>query len=70
VIEIEDLLKECIAEYRLKCSSSEVQTLIQEWKALYQRKTGEDISGEDFNATEVGKFILQHEAYEDIEKML
>jgi len=68
--EIEDLLVQCIAEQHCSCKGSEVQSLIQEWKALYRRKLGEDISQEEFNSTEIGKFICGHQAYDEMKRLL
>jgi hypothetical protein len=69
--EIEDVIKSCITEYHVSTRSSQVITLVNEWKALHKRITGRTVHDEEFyQTTEIGKFIGSHSVFEDLEKSL
>jgi hypothetical protein len=69
--EIEGLLKTCITEHHLSTRSSQILTLVKEWKALHKRITGKEIDDDQFyQTTEIGKFVGSHSVFEDLERSI
>ena len=67
-VEIEDLMKTCIREYRVSVSGYEIQTLIKEWKSLYFSVFACEATDEIFTESEIGKELAKEKLYENLLK--